>query len=265
MKGRICRGVVSGLSHAFVIDQSERKKILERNPEAEAIIKPFLQGREIRRYRITPSGDSLIYTPHGIDMHPYPAVIQHLKPFKERLQNRATKQEWYELQQPQFAYVDFLEKPKIVFPDIGTECRFALDIKGHYGANTVYFLPTADLYLLGLLNSRVGNFYFKQTCAALEGVGEAYLRFFGQYLESFPVRPINFADAADKARHDRMVELVDRMLALHRQLAEAKTPDEQTRLERRIAETDRQIDELVYELYGLTPEEVKIVEGETQS
>src|SRR5579863_7153734 len=105
-----------------------------------------------------------------------------------QLEQRATDQRWYELQQPQFAYVSYLEQPKIVFPDIATGCRFALDTKRRFGANTVYFIPLADHALLGLLNSRLAHFFFKQTCAALEGPGEAYLRFFGQYLEGFPVR-----------------------------------------------------------------------------
>ncbi len=191
-------------------------------------------------------------------MRPYPAVIEHLLPFKQRLEQRATQQAWYELRQPQFAYVGFLEKPKIVFPDIATSCRFALDRDGRFGANTVYFLPTDDLYLLALLNSSVAQFYFVQTCAALEGGGEAYLRFFGQYLEQFPVHSAN--EGADKARHDRVVQLVEQMLALHRQLAAAKAPHDKTVLQAQIDATDRQIDRLVYDLYGLTEEEIRIVE-----
>ncbi len=68
---------------------------------------------------------------------------------------------------------------------------------------------------------------------------------------------------ADVARHDRMVSLVERMLSLHKQLPEAATPHEKTALERQIEATDGQIDALVYELYGLTEEEIRIVEGKT--
>jgi hypothetical protein len=66
--------------------------------------------------------------------------------------------------------------------------------------------------------------------------------------------------AADKASHDRMVELVERMFELHRQLPKAKTPHEQESLKRTIAATDAQIDALVYELYGLTKDEIRIAE-----
>lgn len=154
-----------------------------------------------------------------------------------------------------------MDGPKIIFPDIAKTPRFALDETGYYSSNTTYFLPLKDLYLLGVLNSSVGRFYFVKTCAGLEGKNETYLRFFGQYLEGFPVHTINFSDPQDISRHDRMVSLVDQMLSLHRQLSEARTPHEQTALQRQIEATDRQIDALVYELYGLTEEEIGIVEG----
>ena len=87
------------------------------------------------------------------------------------------------------------------------------------------------------------------------------MRFFTQYLMEIPIRTINFSDPADKARHDKMVALVERMLALHKQKADVKTDHEKNLIERQIEATDKQIDALVYELYGLTEEEIKIVEG----
>jgi hypothetical protein len=84
------------------------------------------------------------------------------------------------------------------------------------------------------------------------------------YLNPFPIRTINFSDPDDKARHDKMVELVEQMLTLHKQLAAAKTPDDKTRIQRQIDATDHQIDRLVYELYGLTDKEIQIVEEKSQ-
>jgi len=98
--------------------------------------------------------------------------------------------------------------------------------------------------------------YFKQKCAALEGAGEAYLRFFGQYLEEFPVR----LPARPDKRRDRIEELVEGMLSLNARLREVRTEHEREVLKRQIAATDRQIDQSVYELYGLTDEEIKIAE-----
>ena len=256
--GKICRGVVSGLNEAFVIDGAVRKAILAKNREAAKIIRPFIQGRDIGRYLLTPPGDFLIYTHHGIDMRPYPAVLNHLLPLKQKLLARATDQEWYELQQPQYAYLKFFEGPKIVFPDMATSCRFAVDRGGHFGANTVYFLPTDDLFLLGVLNSRVGQFYFRQTCAALEGPGESYLRFFGQYLEQFPV----CADPSDSERA-RVVKLVERLLTLHEQYARTRLPTERTALKAQIAGADKHLDRLVYDQYGLSEKEIATVEAAT--
>ena len=75
------------------------------------------------------------------------------------------------------------------------------------------------------------------------------------------IRTINFSDPADKSRHDTMVALVERMLTLHKQPGEVKTDHEKTLLDRQIEATDKQIDALVYELYGLTEEEIGIVEA----
>ena len=88
-----------------------------------------------------------------------------------------------------------------------------------------------------------------------------YIALNRQYIEKLPIRTIDFADPADKTRHDRLVAMVENMLAWHKQLAEAKTPQEKSVLERRIAATDNDIDQLVYDLYGLTAEEINLVEG----
>jgi hypothetical protein len=154
-----------------------------------------------------------------------------------------------------------MESPKIIFPDISTTTRFALDLGGHYGSNTTYFIPKNDLYLLALLNSKVGFFYFAQICAGLEGTGETYLRFFGQYLEGFPVRTINFDDPKEKAAHDKIVELVEKMIEAKKSLAAARTDRDKEFYERFSATLDAQIDDLVYQLYDITPEERKIIEG----
>ena len=156
-----------------------------------------------------------------------------------------------------------MDGPKIIFPDIAKAPRFALDEVGYYGANTTYFIPRRDLYLLALLNSKFGEFYFVITCAGLEGKEEVYLRFFGQYLEGFPVRTIDFSDPEDAARHEKMVGLVGRMPALHERLAEARIERERTVIGHQISATDRQIDSLVYELYGLTDKEIQTVEEAT--
>ena len=259
--GQICMGIKSGATAAFNIDSAKREEIISKNPEADEIIKPFLNGKDIRRYNIQWDDKYIIYTYHGVDIAKYPEVLEHLKPYRAQLKQRATKQEWYELQQPQYKYISYFEGTKIIFPDIAKGVRFALDMSGCYSSNTTYFIPTQDKYILGLLNSKLAYYCFSILCAGLEGKSETYLRFFGQYLEEFPIRTIDPSDPADVARHDRMVTLVEQMLDLNKRLAAAKTTHEKEVLAGMIDATDRQIDRLVYELYGLTEEEVAIVEG----
>jgi len=111
--------------------------------------------------------------------------------------------------------------------------------------------------LLGLLNSTVNNFLFRSILPKLRGgfYEPSYV-----FFKDFPIRLIDFSNATDKARYDQMVALVNQMLELHKQSASAKTDHDKTVIQRQIDATDRQIDQLVYELYGLTEEETKIVE-----
>jgi len=259
--GQIFMGVKSGLTAAFAIPEEIRSSLMKETWAAKDIIKPCLNGRDVRRYHLKGRNQYLIYTYHGIDIRQYPSVEKYLRAFREPLLKRATQQPWYELQQPQLRFAPFMDGTKIIFPDIATAAGFALDDVGYYSSNTTSFIPRRDLYLLGLLNSRLGYFYFRHTCAGLEGKKEADLRFFGQYLEGFPIRTIDSTDPADVARHDRMVALVTQMLDLHKRLAAEGVPHEKASLQRRIESTDRQIDALGYELYGLTPEEIKVVEA----
>ncbi len=115
--------------------------------------------------------------------------------------------------------------------------------------------------MVGLLNSRLIRFFYEQTTA--ESGQRAFPQVKVSSLRRLPIRPIEFSDPADVARHDRMVELVQAMLDLHERLPEASTPRDRELLQRQIDATDRRIDQLVYELYGLTDEEIRIVEEAT--
>jgi hypothetical protein len=115
-------------------------------------------------------------------------------------------------------------------------------------------------YMLGIVNSRLlAYLHYSSSPKARKGV---FPKILVKDVRELPIRRIDFNKANDSSRHDRVVALVESMLTLYRQLAAAKTPHEQENLKRQIDATDRQIDKLVYELYGLTDEEIKIVEGE---
>jgi hypothetical protein len=112
-------------------------------------------------------------------------------------------------------------------------------------------------YILGLMNSRLMDFAYTYMNPEK---GEALAQVKKQQVEQLPIRNINFSDPNEKARHDRLVELVSQTLSLHKRLAEARTPHDKTVLQQQIAVTDQQIDKLVYELYGLTEEGIQMVE-----
>ncbi|KAF0220468.1 MAG: hypothetical protein FD174_1122 [Geobacteraceae bacterium] len=113
-------------------------------------------------------------------------------------------------------------------------------------------------YVLGLLNSKLMDFVYSMMNPEK---GEALAEVKKQHVEQLPIRPIDFSNLTEKASHDRMVQLVEQMLDLQKQLPKAKTGHDQTLIQRQIDATDRQTDRLVYELYGLTEEEIAVVEG----
>jgi hypothetical protein len=270
VQGKIYYGIKTGLNEAFVIDAATRARLIAEDPGNAELIKPFLAGRDIKRYQPPTGKRYLIFARRGVDIKKYPAIMQHLHGFKEQLMPKPKdwKQavwkgrkpgpyEWYEIQDT-VAYHEEFEKPKILLPDISTRGNCALDeTGGFYSANTTYLLCSADKYLLGLLNSSLMDFYYRNLTAVYRG---GYLRFFAQYLVQLPIRPIDSTNPADAVRHDRMVQLVEEMLSLQKQSAVARTGHEKTMLQRQIDAVDRRIDLLVYELYALTEDEITIVE-----
>jgi hypothetical protein len=270
---RFFRGVTSGLNDAFIIDAETKRRLIAKDKRSAELIHPLLGGEDIRRYIFHETGLWIIFTRRGVEIGKYPAIREHLAQWKEDLtpkRDRNAKRgrkpgryEWYEIQDD-VAYYEVFGGPKIIFPDICKGPRFSLDTGGHYLANTAYCLGTKDLYLIGLLNSKL--FWFAISNISIPfGVraGEYRYRLIYQYMEKVPVRVIDPSNATDASSHDQMVKLVEQMLDLHQRLSAAKTPQEKIALERQISATDTQLDRLVYDLYGLTQEEIKIVEGAT--
>jgi len=100
----------------------------------------------------------------------------------------------------------------------------------------------------------------RKTASQMRG---GFFSYESRFISKLPIHNLILTDADEEARHDRLVEMVENMLAWNKQLAEAKTPQERAVLERQIATTDKAIDQLAYELYGLTDEEIRLVEEET--
>lgn len=267
VNGKIYRGILTGLNEAFVIDSSTKNRLISEDKKSNELIKPFIIGREIKRYQNIEPKQYLIFTRRGTDIKKYPAIMHYLLNYKERLMPRPATEKnenwqgrkpgpylWFEIQDSIDYYQEF-EKPKIIYPNICKQPEFTIDTENFYSNQKSFIISYYDLYLLGILNSKIMMFFFKTTIPKLRG--DFYEPGF-VFMKDFPVHAIDFSNPADVSRHDRMVALVDRMLELHKRTP--ATPQEQERLARDIASTDREIDNLVYQLYGLSAEEIKIVE-----
>jgi type I restriction-modification system DNA methylase subunit len=153
---------------------------------------------------------------------------------------------------------------KILMRKTGYPLLSTFNSTGMYPEQSLYFLYSPqdghDLrYILGILNSALFQYVFlnwmvtnKDSTPQLKKV----------HLDAFPLRVINFADESDRARHERMVELVNQMLELPEQIDAARTPQARTTLERQMTAADTQIDHLVCELYGVTENEITPVNAE---
>ena len=193
--------MLTGLNEAFVINAETKKQLEEEDPKSAEIIKPFLLGRDIKRYGSPDSGRYLILIPRGWTREHthnsrsvwnwfkenYPAVARHLEPYADKAQKRYDKGEyWWELRTCD--YYEGFEKPKIILPDISVEGNFLLDQDGHfYSANTTYIICSSDKYLLGILNSSLMTFFYRNNFAAYRG---GFLRFFTSTLRSYQSIPL---------------------------------------------------------------------------
>ena len=130
MKGKIFYGIKTGYNEAFVIDEETKKRLIEEDPKSAEVIKPFLAGRDIKRYQQPVSDKYLIFTRRGINIDGYPAIKNHLLHYNDRLMPKPADwkgeswkgrkpglYKWYEIQDTIDYWREF-EKPKILWPGI---------------------------------------------------------------------------------------------------------------------------------------------------
>ena len=252
--GKIYYGIKTGSNVAFVIDANTRARLIAEDARSEEMIKPFLAGRDMKRYQQPRTDKYLLFTRRGINMAHYPAVLAYLTQFKEQLEPRPKNlvgkeatdwpgrkpgaYKWYEMQDSIDYYKEF-EQAKIIFPDIASKASFTIDTGGNYLANTGYSVSTDDKFLLGVLNSEIVELFFRSLSSTIRG---GYMRFIKQYVEQIP---IPHATAAQQAE---IAALVEGILAARAADAAADT---------RAAEAA--IDALVSACYGLSAAEAAAV------
>jgi hypothetical protein len=278
VEGRFFSGVKTGMNEAFVIDAAKAAEIRQHAP-SRSLLHRFVGGEDIREYHVEDADKWMIVIPDGwtrstaetadfdddaayrFFVKTVPPIAEHLKSFRVGLEKRQDQgQFWWELRPCD--YYSYFEKPKIIFPDICKNPRFFYDDSGLYLTNTAYCLGTGDKRLLAFLGSRL--FWFLIAGISIPfgmRAGKYRYRLIYQYMEHIPVR---LGETATKAVEDRMSASADTMLSLHKRLAAEKLPQKREQIEREIAATDRQIDQLVYQLYGLTEDEIRIVEEATK-
>ncbi len=305
-------GIKTGLNEAFVIDRATRDRLVAADPRSAELLKPFLRGEDVRRWRVESNDLFLINTPRGsVDIEAYPAIQDWLASFKPALERRATKQNWWELQQGQLAYQPKLDSSKIVWPHFQNDRSFTLDKTGSYLNNKCFFIPNSDPVTLAILNSKCLWFQLFNLARVKRG---GYIEAEAQYVEqlSLPTVPCTEADQltaatvlctlAAKRRLEiqtsvryRILDLApperrklnNKLMEWHeldfagfraeikkafgveipvKQRAEwegyiAGQSAEVKDLSARIADAENQIDKIVYALFGLTPEEIALLEA----
>ncbi len=229
VNGQIFRGVVTGCNDVFLINRSLKDRLVFEDPRSAELIKPFVMGDDVRKYRMNYRDIYVIFAKRGIDIEKYKAVKNYLSHYQERLMpkpkdwqgewkgRKSGSYKWYEIQDSVDYFREF-EKPKIIYPDIAKESRFTFDSENYYMADTTFSIPINDLYLLGVLNSRLIFFVLKLICPVLGDPEKGgRLRLKTEYLKQLPIRRIDFADPAEKTAHDAIVKLVEEMLDLQKQ------------------------------------------------
>lgn len=242
----IYRGVLTGYNEAFIIDGKKKDELIAQDPKSAEIIKPILRGRDIKRYKAEFADLWLINTHNGvkekniprIDVEKdYPAIYAHLKQFEHQLKKRQDKGDhWTNLRN--CAYIQEFEKEKIVWNRIASEKTFSLVEKGIYISDSMHFFTGNNLtYLNSMLNSKLISWLLNLVIGIAAGGNAAN----SSNVKDLPIPQIS------ETQQRPFVELVERILALKEQGKDT------TALE-------QQIDHLVYKLYELTYEEVKVID-----
>jgi hypothetical protein len=264
------RGVLTGLTEAFVIDEATKGKILAHDLNSAELIKPFLLGRNITPYGAGKNSNYLILVPKGFTIKrnlptnsknyvseppprygsmefddawnwfskKYLGVANHLIQFKDKAEKRTDKGDfWWELRACD--YYDKFESPKIMYQVLQVKPCFIYDENGMFCNNSMWFIPSDDKVLLGILNSKMGWWLISKYCTAIQNGYQLIWKYFSQI-------PIATGNASIQSKINT---LVNKLLSI-KQNPSADTTD-----------LENEIDQLVYQLYDLTEEEIRIVEG----
>ncbi|MFP6037356.1 Eco57I restriction-modification methylase domain-containing protein [Helicobacter pylori] len=261
---QIYRGILTGCNEAFIIPTEKRDAILnacktqEERERTERLIKPILRGKDIKRYSYEWAGEWLINTHNGytsaqkskippIDIEKYPATKAHLDAHYDTIATRCDQGDTpYHLRN--CTYLEDFEKEKIVYPETSQGAYFIYENSGIFLEKTA-FMIVSDAYnlklLTALLNSKLITFYFKNFCGGCI-LGKSGYQYNKHALEKIPIPQIT----------EKNQELARKITDGAKQILALKEKDPKANTQK----LEKEIDALVYQLYNLTDEEIKIIE-----
>ncbi|MBA5248947.1 MAG: hypothetical protein FE834_05360 [Gammaproteobacteria bacterium] len=236
---RINYGIKTGFNEAFIIDNDTKQALCQQDPKSTEIIKPVLKGRNIQRYQAEWGKLWLIYTRKGINIKQYSAVYQHLLKHKENLSKKAGNNQWYELQASPSDELDMqFSKEKIIWIELTDGARFSYDNSGIHCEATTFMMTGVNLkYILAILNSNLIYWFFNNT-APTSGMGT--LRWKKIYINMIPIPKVL------NTEQQPFIDLINKVLVCKKQ-------------NKGINLIDKEINQLVYDLYQLSESEIKLI------
>lgn len=244
--GRIYRGVVTGLNEVFVINEERKDHLISKSSSSAEVIKPLLRGRDVKRWRVEFQNFWLIFTRRGIDISFYPAIYDYLYKFKDKLEpgiaggRKSGIYKWYEIQD-NTAYWNEFEKPLIVWGNLTTLPNFALTKPGMFLNAPANLIASESKYLLGLLNSKTTEFLIAKSGAERQG---GFLEYKPMYVSKLSIPDVSIE------KQSPIIDLVNKILM-----------EKQVNPQADVSVLEEEIDDIVYQLYELTGNEIDIVEG----
>ncbi|MGW8169486.1 MAG: Eco57I restriction-modification methylase domain-containing protein [Sulfurovaceae bacterium] len=259
-------GIKTGFNEAFIINEAKKDELIKKDSKSAEIIKPLLRGRNLDRYVCDITNEYLINSHNNppVNINDYSAIKEHLDFYFEKLSARYDKGETpYNLRNCK--YLNSFDNPKIIYPEFSSSSQFSFDDKKSYLLDTSWFIDKGDKYLLACLNSKLIWHYLGSISSSL---GNASLRMKKIFVEQIPIPKIS------ETEQQPFIELVDEILSSKEKIKKYKKhfdtlnavdkieiTEETEKLENRVKSNENTIDQMVYKLYGLTDEEIKIVEG----
>ncbi|MGK7961133.1 TaqI-like C-terminal specificity domain-containing protein [Crocosphaera sp.] len=257
VNGRFYYGIKTGFNEAFVIDKETKDRLIAEHSSSAEVLKPFLRGRDVKRWVVNFSELYLIKIESSENKkHPwsdkpnteaemifsdtYPAIYQWLNQYRKQLIKRYDQGKYFwELRSCK--YWDEFQESKILLGRFMDKSTFAFDQKGYFNNDALYIISQTNKYIVAILNSSVSWWFLSLICTDLQN---GYLQAFIENISQIPIpKATNKQDVA-------ITEIVNKIINITN-----NNPDAD------VSNLEKEIDKIVYELYGLTPEEIAIIKS----